>query len=184
LPPFATLAEAGYIEGRNVSIEYRWAEGEFERLPELAADLVRRQVSVIAVPGSDPGARAAKAATSTIPIVFGVGGDPVALGLVANFARPGGNATGINFFTAELGAKRVALLRELLPEATRLGVLVNPADPNRAELVEREVRAAAQSMQLRAHVLGASTIGGINEAFAAFARERMDAVLVGPPAAS
>jgi putative ABC transport system substrate-binding protein len=174
------LAEAGYVEGRNVSIEYRWAEGEFERLPELAADLVRRRVSVIAVPGSDPGARAAKAATSTIPIVFGVGGDPVGLGLVANFARPGGNATGINFLTAELGEKRVGLLRELLPAATRLGVLLNPSDPKRVELVERDVRAAARSLQQQVHVLYARTIGEIDEAFPAFARERIDALFVGP----
>jgi putative tryptophan/tyrosine transport system substrate-binding protein len=174
------LAEAGYVEGRNVSIEYRWAEGEFERLPELAADLVRRRVSVIAVPGSDPGARAAKAATSTIPIVFGVGGDPVGLGFVANFARPGGNATGINFLTAELGEKRVGLLRELLPAATRLGVLLNPSDPKRVELVERDVRAAARSLQQQVHVLYARTIGEIDEAFPAFARERIDALFVGP----
>ena len=174
------LAEAGYVEGRNVTIEYRWAEGAFDRLPELAADLVRRQVSVIVVPGSDPGARAAKAATATIPIIFGTGGDPVRLGLVANFARPGGNATGINFLTAELGAKRVGLLRELVPRATRLGVLINPADAQRAESVKRDVEVAARSLKQQVHVLDASTSGEIDDAFAMFARERIETLLVGP----
>jgi putative ABC transport system substrate-binding protein len=174
------LAEAGYVEGRNVAIEYRWAEGQFDRLPELAADLVRHQVSVIAVPGTEPGARAAKAATTTIPIVFGVAQDPVVLGLVANLARPGGNATGVNFFTGELSAKRVGLLRELLPGAARLGVLVNPGDADRAESVTREVRAAAHSMGQQVYLLKARTSGEIDEAFAAFARERVDALFVGP----
>jgi ABC transporter substrate binding protein len=134
------LAEAGYVEGRNATVEYRWAEGRFDRFPELAADLVRHQVSVIAVPGTEPGALAAKAATTTIPIVFGVAEDPVALGLVASLARPGGNATGVNFLTGELAAKRVELLRELLPAATRLGVLVNQGNARRAEAISRDVR--------------------------------------------
>jgi putative ABC transport system substrate-binding protein len=151
------LTEAGYVDGRNVTIEYRWAEGRFDRLPELAVDLVRRQVSVIAVPGTEPGARAAKAATTTIPIVFGVAEDPVTLGLVANLARPGGNATGVNFLTGELGAKRVGLLRDLLPGAARLGVLVNPGDAGRAESVTREVQAAARSMGQRVYLLKAGT---------------------------
>jgi putative ABC transport system substrate-binding protein len=174
------LADAGYVEGRNITIEYRWAEGQFDRLPELAADLVRRGVSVIAVPGSGPGARAAKATTATIPIIFGVAEDPVVLGLVANIARPGGNATGINFFTAELIAKRVGVLRELLPAATRLGVLVNPRDARIAELVASEVKAAATSMGQQVHVLSASTSGEIDDAFVAFARARVEALFVGP----
>jgi putative ABC transport system substrate-binding protein len=173
------LAEAGYIEGRNVAIEYRWAEGRFDRLPELVADLVRRQVSVMIVV-SDPGAVAAKAATTTVPIVFGVGEDPVKLGLVANIARPGGNVTGVNFLTAELVAKRMGVLRELVPAATRFGVFVNPSDPRRAETVTRDAQAAARSMERQVHVLEASTIGEIDAAFATFARERTDALFVAP----
>jgi putative ABC transport system substrate-binding protein len=174
------LAEGGYVEGRNVTIEYRWAEGHFDRLPELAADLVHRQVNVIAVPGTEPGAFAAKAATTAIPIVFGVGEDPVALGLVVNLARPGGNATGINFLTAELLTKRVGLSRELVPTASRLGVLVNPGDARRVEIVAREVQAAARLMGQQVHVLHAATSGEIDEAFATLARERIDALFVGP----
>jgi putative ABC transport system substrate-binding protein len=174
------LAEAAYVEGRNVIIEYRWAEGQFGRLQELAADLVTRQVSVIVVPGSGPGALAAKAVTSTIPIVFGVAEDPVVLGLVASLARPGGNATGINFFTAELIAKRLGILRELLPGATRIGVLVNPGDARIAELVTRETQAVARSLMQEVQILEARTGGDIDEAFATFARERVDAVFVGP----
>ena len=123
------LAEAGYQEGQNVSLEFRWAEGQYGRFSELAADLVRRRVSVIVTPGSAAAALAAKAATTTIPIVFGVGGDPVQEGLVASLNRPGGNATGVNFFTVEVVAKRMQLLRELVPAAKRIAVLVNPTDP-------------------------------------------------------
>jgi putative ABC transport system substrate-binding protein len=173
------LAEAGYVEGRNVAIEYRWAEGRFDRLPELVADLVRRQVSVMIVV-SDPGAVAAKAATTTIPVVFGISEDPVALGLVANIARPGGNVTGVNFLAAELVAKRMGVLRELVPAATRFGVLVNPSDPRRAETVTRDAQAAARSMERQVHVLEASTSGEIDAAFATFARERTDALFVAP----
>ena len=131
------LAEIGYVEGRNVAIEYRWAEGRFDLFPELAADLVRRNVSVIVTPGAELGARAAQAATTTIPIVFGVSEDPVKMGLVASLARPGGNATGMNFLSSELVAKRVGVLRELLPGITRLGVLINPNDSSRAVCGER-----------------------------------------------
>jgi putative tryptophan/tyrosine transport system substrate-binding protein len=173
------LAEGGYVEGRNVAIEYRWAEGRFDRLPELAADLVRRQVSVMIVV-SEPGALAAKAATTTIPIVFAIAEDPVALGLVANIARPGGNLTGVNFLTGELVAKRMEVLRELIPAATRFGVLVNPGDPRRAEAVARDAQVAARSMERQVHVLKASTSGEIDEAFATFARERTDALFVAP----
>ena len=137
------LGESGYVTGQNVAIEIRSAEGRYNRFPELAADLVRRRVSVIVVPANTPAALAATAATTTIPIVFGVGDDPVKLGLVASLARPGGNATGINFFWAEVTAKRLGLLREMLPAATRVAVLVNPADPIRFETVVGEVKTAA-----------------------------------------
>jgi putative ABC transport system substrate-binding protein len=141
------IADGGYVEGQNVTIEYRWAEGRYDRLPELAADLVRRRVSVIATPGTTAAALAAKAATATIPIAFGVAGDPVKLGLAASLNRPGGNATGFNFFTIELVAKRMQLLRELLPGAKRIGLLTNPTDPiNESAL--RDVEAAAVGQQI------------------------------------
>jgi putative ABC transport system substrate-binding protein len=128
------LGEIGFVEGQNVAIEYRWAEGQYDRMPQLAAELARRRVAIIAMPGSPPAAvRAVKAANTVIPIVFSVGGDAVKFGLVASLARPEGNATGVNFFSAELVAKRLGLLRELLPGATRVAVLVNPADPERTE---------------------------------------------------
>ena len=172
------LGETGYVEGQNVTVEYHWLEGQFDRLPALMADLVRRRVAVIATPGSTAAAIAAKAATATIPIVFGVGEDPVKLGLVASLARPGGNATGINFFAAEVVAKRLALLHELVPKAVRVAVLVNPANATVAETTLREVQEAARAIGLQIQVLNASTSGEIDAAFATLARERPDALFV------
>ncbi len=173
------LKEAGFVEGENVAIEYRWAEGRYDRLPALAAELVRRQVAVIAATGGAPSALAAKAATRTIPIVFAVADDPVRLGLVANLARPGGNATGVNFFVGELVAKRLELLRELVPAATRVAVFVNPANAPNTEITLRDVEAAARAMGLQIQVLNASTTRDIDSAFASFMRERPDALFVG-----
>jgi ABC-type uncharacterized transport system substrate-binding protein len=173
------MKDAGFVEGQNAAIEYRWAENQMDRLPELAADLVRRQVAVIVTPGGLPSALAAKAATSTIPIVFVVSEDPVRLGLVASLARPGGNLTGFNFFSGELTAKRLELLRELVPASTRVAVLVNPANAPNTETTLKEVEPAARAMGLQIQVLNASTIREINAAFAAFARERPDALFVG-----
>src|SRR5438105_4267752 len=173
------LKDAGFIEGENLAIEYRWAEGQFDRLPALAADLVRRQVAVIAATGGITSAFAAKAATTTIPIVFGAGEDPVRLGLVASLARPGGNLTGINFVSTELAAKRLELLRELVPGAARVAVLVNPANATSTETTLRDVEPAARAMDLQIQVLNASTSRDIDAAFATFARERPDAIFVG-----
>jgi putative ABC transport system substrate-binding protein len=177
------LSETGYVEGHNVTVEFHWMEGQFERLPSLMADLVRRPVAVIVtIGGANPILAAAKAATSTIPIVFGVGEDPVGLGFVASLARPGGNATGINFFTQEVNAKRLRLLRELVPKAVRVAVLLNPASGRSAETTLREVQEAARVLGLQIPVLNASTIGEIDAAFATFARERADALFVAPNA--
>jgi putative ABC transport system substrate-binding protein len=176
------LGEAGYVEGQNVTIEYRWAEGRFDRLPELAADLVRHRVSAIATPGNTVAALAAKAATTTVPIIFGVPDDPVKFGLVANLARPGGNLTGINFFTAELGAKRLGLLRELVPTAAVIAVLINPTNVTNAEATVREVEAAARAIGLQIKIVNANTSGEIDAAFATLVRERPDALFVGPDA--
>jgi putative ABC transport system substrate-binding protein len=173
------LKETGYSEGENVAIEFRWAENQFDRLPALAADLVRRKVAVIAALGGVASARAAKAATTTIPIVFGVGDDPVRQGLVPSLARPGGNLTGVNFFTVELAAKRLELLRELVPGAARVAVLVNPANAETTESIVREAQAAARAMGLQIQVLNASSGNEIIAAFAVLARERFDALLVG-----
>jgi len=174
------LKDTGYVEGENVAIEYRWAEGHNDRLPALAADLVRRQVAVIAVLGGVPSASAAKAATTTIPIVFGVSEDPVRLGLVASLARPGGNATGHNIFSTELIAKRLELLHELVPAATRVAVLVNPANAAQTESTLRDVQSAARALGLQIQVLNASSSREINAAFATFVRERPDTLFVGP----
>jgi ABC-type uncharacterized transport system substrate-binding protein len=173
------LKETGYVEHENVAIEYRWAEGRYERLPELVADLVRRQVAVIAAGGGPPSALAAKAATTTIPIVFIVPEDPVRLGLVASLARPGGNATGINFYGGELVAKRLELLRELVPTAIRVAVLVNPTNTANTETTLKDVQSAARAIGLQIQVLNASTIGEIDAAFATFALARPDALFVG-----
>ena len=161
-----------------MAIEYRWAENQLDRLPELAAELVRRQVAVIAATSAYP-AFAAKAATTTIPIVFLVGEDPVRLGLVASLARPGGNLTGINIFNGELTAKRLELLREMVPGAARVAVLLNPANATTAETTLRDVAAAARAMGLQIQVLNASTSREIDAAFATFVRERPDALFVG-----
>src|SRR6516162_7325118 len=157
LAPFRQgLGEAGYVEGKNVAIEYRSAEGRYDRLPELAAGLVRHQVNVIAVPSSTPASLAAKAATRTIPIIFGVGDDPVKLGLVASLASPGGNLTGVNILAAELTAKRLELLRELVPGAARVAVFVNPNNPV-ADATVRELEAAARAMGLQIQALRTSS---------------------------
>ena len=173
------LNETGYVEGQNVTVEYHWLEGRYDRLPALMADLVRRQVAVIASPGSGPVVLAAKAATATIPIIFGVAEDPVRLGLVANLARPGGNATGINFFVQEVAAKRLRLLHDLIPKAVRIAVLVNPANAAVETTTLREVQEAAPALGLQIlTTLKASTIGEIDAAFATLARERPDALFV------
>jgi putative ABC transport system substrate-binding protein len=172
------LKETGYVEGENVAIEFRWADGQLDRLPELAADLVRRRVAVIAT-ASPPPAFAAKEASATIPIVFGMAQDPVKLGLVASLARPGGNLTGINFLLTELTAKRLELLREMVPKAARVAVLVNPAQATNRESTLQEVEVGAQPMRLQIRILNADTPGEIDAAFAAFEYERPDALLVG-----
>jgi putative tryptophan/tyrosine transport system substrate-binding protein len=172
------LDETGYVEGQNVTVEYHWLEGQFDRLPALMADLVRRRVAVIAAPAFRLGAQAAKAATSTIPIVFGVGDDPVKLGLVASLARPGGNATGINNFATEVVAKRLGLLHDLLPKAVRIAVLVNPANASVTEATLRDIPEAASALGLQIRVLNASTSREIEAAFTTLGRDPADALLV------
>jgi ABC-type uncharacterized transport system substrate-binding protein len=171
------LKEAGFVEGENVAIEYRWADNQNDRLPELAADLVRRRVAVIAA-GGIPSTFAAKAATTTIPVVFVVSEDPVKLGLVTSLARPGGNLTGINFLATELAAKRLELLRQLVPGATRIAVLVNPADAAVTETTLREAETAARAMGLQIQVHNASSSREIEASFATFVRERPDGLFV------
>ena len=172
------LTITGYVEGQNVTVEYHWLEGQFDHLPSLMADLVRRRVAVIATPGGNLTAQAAKAATTTIPIVFGVGDDPVKLGLVASLARPGGNATGTNVFFQEITAKRLGLLHELVPKAVRIAVLVNPANGPAAEATLRDIPEAARALGLQIRVLNASTSREIEAAFAALGREPADALFV------
>jgi ABC-type uncharacterized transport system substrate-binding protein len=173
------LKETGYVEGENIVIEYRWAEGQFGRLPVLAEELVRRRVAIIVAP-SLAAALAAKAATTTIPIIFAVAEDPVRLGLVASLARPGGNLTGINFFSSELVAKRLELLRELVPRAARVAVLVNPSNVDSAERAEKEVEPAARALGLQIQILNATSSSEIDAAFAALVREQADALFVSP----
>jgi putative tryptophan/tyrosine transport system substrate-binding protein len=173
------MKEIGYVEGENVAIEYRWAEGQFDRLPVLAAELVRRQVAVIVASGGPTVAFAAKAATTTIPTVFIVAQDPVGLGLVASLARPGGNLTGINFYSQELAAKRLELLHELVPAATRVAVLVNPDNARITEITLKDAETAARAKGLQIQVFNASTSREIEGVFATLARERPDALFVG-----
>jgi putative ABC transport system substrate-binding protein len=172
------LKEAGYLEGQNVAVEYHWMNGQYDRLPALMTDLVHRRVRVIATPGSTPATRAAKAATTTIPIVFAVAGDPVKLGLVRSFPQPGGNATGISF-SAEIGTKRLGLLHELVPKAIRIAVLVNPTNPSIAESTLRDAREAASTLGLQLQVVEARTPGEIGVAFRNLVGEKADALYVG-----
>jgi putative ABC transport system substrate-binding protein len=172
------LEEVGYVEGQNVTVEYHWLDGRYDRLPALVADLVRRRVAIIAAPGTTAAALTAKAATTTIPIVFGVGGDPVKLGLVTSLARPGGNATGINFFAQETDSKRLGLLHDLVPRAVRIAVLVNPANPTVAEGTLRDIPDAARVLGLQIRVLNAGTSREIDAAFATLGREPADALFV------
>jgi putative tryptophan/tyrosine transport system substrate-binding protein len=175
------LGEAGYVEGQNVTVEYHWLEGNYDRLPELLADLVRRQVAVIATLSTFP-TQVAKAATTTIPIVFGIAADPVELGLVGSFAKPGGNVTGVSFLTAEVVAKRLRLLHDLLPNAVRIAVLVDPNNATISKNTVQDVQKAAPAMGLQTQIINATTVGEINEVFAAFERERPDALFVAPDA--
>jgi putative ABC transport system substrate-binding protein len=171
------LGETGYVEGRNVTVEYRWAEGQYDRLPAMATDLVRRQVAVIAS-GGLPTALAAKAATTTIPIVFMLGVDPVKVGFAASLNRPGGNLTGVSNLNAEVGPKRLELLHELIPTADIIALLVNPTNPPLAETLSRDLQAAARALGLQLHVLHASTEGDFDAAFATLARLGAGALVI------
>jgi putative tryptophan/tyrosine transport system substrate-binding protein len=171
------LSESGYVEERSVTIEFRWAQGQYDRLPELAAELVRRRVAVIVAPGGMPAAIAAKAATTTIPIVFGTGSDPVQYGLVASLSRPGGNVTGVSAMNVELTAKRLGLLHDLLPGAAHFAVLVNPNSPF-TESAITDLRKAASSIGRQLEVLTASTNHDINAAFATLVQKRADALFI------
>ncbi len=172
------LTETGYVEGQNVTVEYHWLEGHYDRLPALLADLVRRQVAVIATPGSDPDAVAAKSATTTIPIVFGVAQDPVEMGLVASLARPGGNATGVNFFNHEVDAKRLGIMHELLSKAHRFAVLLNPANARAADFTQKSLKDTARALGVEVQFLNASSPTEIDAAFVAVGRDQIDALFV------
>jgi putative ABC transport system substrate-binding protein len=174
------LKETGYVEGQNVAIEYRWAEGENNRMPMLAVELVHRQVDVIVAGGGTPAALAAKSATATIPIVFGVAIDPVETGLVTSLNRPGGNLTGITDLNVEIGPKRLELLRELIPTATFISVLVNPTSPRVVEPFMRTLKAAASTMGLQLQILQASTDRDLDMVFSTMVQPRADALVVGP----
>ena len=173
------LGEAGFGDGRNVEIEFRWAHGDNSRLPELAADLVRRQVAVIVTVAGTAAALAAKAATTTIPIVFSAGTDPVEAGIVASLSRPGGNITGVNFMSSELGAKRLGVLQELVPRATRIGLLVNRTNPVSAESVIKDVERAASATARKIEVFDASTSREIDTAFAALVKNQAEGLVIG-----
>jgi putative tryptophan/tyrosine transport system substrate-binding protein len=174
------LQETGYIEGQNVTVEYHWLEGQYSRLPAVMADVIRRPVAVIAIPGSVVAARAAKAATASTPIVFQIGDDPVQAGLVASLGRPGGNITGVTSLNVEVTPKRLRLLHELVPKAARVAVLVNPANTTATEIALRDLHEAAPIIGLQIQVLKATTIAEIDAAFAMLARDRPDALFVGP----
>ena len=176
------LGEAGFIEGHNVKVEYHWLEGQYDRLPALTSDLIRQQVAVIAIPGSILAALAVKAATATIPIVFGVASDPVKLGLVTNLARPDGNATGVNYFANETTAKRLRLLHDLVPKAIRIAVIVNPINVQATKSTLEAVQESAGALGFQIHILNASTVGEIDAAFDILTRERPDALFVAPDA--
>jgi putative tryptophan/tyrosine transport system substrate-binding protein len=176
------LRETGYVEGRNVAIEFRWANGQNDRLAELAAELVRRQVSVIAAPGSTPAALAAKAATTTIPIVFQVGIDPVVAGLVTSLARPDGNVTGVTNINTELVSKRLELLREVVPKATVVALLVNPTSPEITESVSKDLQSTARALGLQLHILQASTDRDFDTVFATLTQLRAGALVIAPDA--
>src|SRR6201996_3860984 len=166
------LSQAGLLEGKDVTVEYHWLDGRYENLPAILDDAIRRQVAVIATPASTPGSLAAKAATSAIPVVFGVGEAPVALGLVASLAQPGGNVTGINFFASEIDSKRLGLMRELLPKAKRLAVLINPANVTSADATAKALKEAAPGLGLQLVFFKASTTAEIDAAYAAIAMAR------------
>jgi len=176
------LSETGYVEGRNFAIEYRWAEGQNDRLPALAADLVRRQVTIIVAAGTTPGALAAKAATTTIPIVFYIGADPIEVGLVTSLSRPGGNVTGVVTLNVEVAAKRLELLHELVPTATIVALLVNPTNTALAQTITRDLEAAARTLGLDLHVLHASSEREFDAAFATLPRLRAGALVIGADA--
>jgi putative ABC transport system substrate-binding protein len=174
------LSESGYVEGRNVAIEYRWAGGQYDRLPALAGELVRRQVTVIAALGGTPSALAAKSATTTIPIVFAVGSDPVSLGLVASLSKPGGNITGVTQMAVAIGPKRLELLHEIVPKATIMALLINPTNPPLAETLSTDVQVAARTLGLQIHVLQASTERDIDDVFATLVQLQAGGLVIGP----